>query len=431
MGCPISGPIRAGPNSTDGARVQFEPTQRQTEWLARLDRFMDVHVRPSAATYHEQLATERWRRPPIMAELQARAREAGLWNLFMPPAALAHAANGFRFDTPGLTNLEDAPLAEMMGRTEFASRVFNCAPPDTGNMELLLRFGSPAQQERWLAPLMNGQIRSAFLMTEPQVASSDATNVEARIVRDGDHYVINGRKWWSTGVGDPDCELLIVMGKTDPSAAPHAQQSQILVPRETPGVEIVRMLDVFGYDDAPHGHGEVILRDVRVPADHLVLGEGRGFEIAQGRLGPGRIHHCMRTIGAAEAALEAMCRRLISRRVFGKTLAEQSIWEERVARARVDIEMCRLLTLRCADLLDRLDGHKVRRDISMIKLAVPRVALAVIDDAIQAHGGAGVAQDFGLAALFAKARTMRLVDGPDEVHARVIARKELAQYVEA
>jgi len=411
--------------------MQFDYSDRQKEWLARLDAFMGAHVRPNAGAYYAQLECDRWRSPPVMAEMQVKAREAGLWNLFMPPAALAHAGHGYRFDTPGLTNLEYAPLAEMMGRLDFASRVFNCAPPDTGNMELLLRYGSPEQQARWLTPLMNGEIRSAYLMTEPQVACSDATNVETRIVRDGNHYVINGRKWWSTGVGDPDCRLLIVMGKTDPDAPPHAQQSQVLVPVETPGVEIVRMLNVFGYDDAPHGHGEVILNDVRVPAENLVLGEGRGFEIAQGRLGPGRVHHCMRTIGLAEAALDAMCARLVSRRAFGRTLAEQSVWEERVARARVDIEMCRLLTLRCAALLDRHDGRQVRRDISMIKLAVPRVALAVVDDAIQAHGGAGVAADFGLAALFARARTMRLVDGPDEVHARVVARKEFGRHAQA
>jgi acyl-CoA dehydrogenase len=408
--------------------MDFRLSDTQRHWIDRVSTFMEQWIHPNIARYHQEQAEGRWRTVPLMAELQAEARKAGLWNLFMPPAALAHAANGFAFDTPGLTNLEYAPVAELMGRVEFASRVFNCAPPDTGNMELLLRYGSPAQQERWLRPLMAGAIRSAFLMTEPQVASSDATNIETSIVRDGDEYVINGRKWWSTGVGDPACELLIVMGKSDPEAAPHAQQSQILVPRDTPGITVERMLSVFGYDDAPHGHGEVVLENVRVPAGNLILGEGRGFEIAQGRLGPGRIHHCMRTIGAAEAALEAMCRRLKSRTAFGKSLDKQSIWEERIAWARTEIEMSRLLTLRCADLLDRNDAKDVRHDISMIKLAVPRAALKVIDDAIQAHGGAGVASDFGLAASYAKTRTMRLVDGPDEVHSRVIARKELARY---
>jgi acyl-CoA dehydrogenase len=411
--------------------MDFRYSDAQRQWIERVSAFMDQWVYPNIARYHQEQGNTpetRWRTAPLVEELQERAREAGLWNLFMPPAALAHAANGFGFESPGLSNLEYAPVAELMGRVEFASRVFNCAPPDTGNMEVLLRYGSAAQQDRWLVPLMQGRTRSAFLMTEPRVASSDATNIETSIVRDGDHYVINGRKWWSTGVGDPKCDLLIVMGKTDRDAAPHGQQSQILVPRGTPGITVERMLTVFGYDDAPHGHGEVVLQDVRVPAENLILGEGRGFEIAQGRLGPGRIHHCMRTIGAAEAALEAMCKRLRSRTAFGKRLDQQSIWEDRIARARTDIEMSRLLTLRCADLLDRYDAKDVRHDISMIKLAVPRVALAVIDDAIQAHGGAGVAADFGLAASYAKTRTMRLVDGPDEVHSRVIARKELARY---
>lgn len=411
--------------------MDFRYSDRQLHWIERVSNFMDQWVHPNVARYHREqgdTAETRWRTAPLVEELQDRAREAGLWNLFMPPAALAHAANGFDFETPALSNLEYAPVAELMGRVEFASRVFNCAPPDTGNMEVLLRYGSAAQQDRWLVPLMEGRTRSAFLMTEPGVASSDATNIETSIVRDGDHYVINGRKWWSTGVGDPKCDLLIVMGKTDPNAPPHAQQSQILVPRDTPGINVQRMLTVFGYDDAPHGHGEVVLENVRVPAENLILGEGRGFEIAQGRLGPGRIHHCMRTIGAAEAALEAMCKRLPSRTAFGKRLDRQSIWQDRIARARTDIEMSRLLTLRCADLLDRHDAKDVRHDISMIKLAVPRVALGVIDDAIQAHGGAGVAADFGLAASYAKTRTMRLVDGPDEVHSRLIARKELARY---
>ena len=411
--------------------MDFRYSDRQRHWIERVSAFMDEWVYPNVARYHEEqgkTAETRWRTVPLMHELQGKAREAGLWNLFMPPAALAHAANGFAFDTPGLTNLEYAPVAELMGRVEFASRIFNCAPPETGNMELLLRYASAEQQVQWLQPLMEGTIRSAFLMTEPQVASSDAINIETSIVRDGDHYVVNGRKWWSTGVGDPACAVLIVMGKSDPDAATHAQQSQILVPRDAPGVRVERMLGVFGYDDAPHGHGEVVLDNVRVPAANLILGEGRGFEIAQGRLGPGRIHHCMRTIGAAEVALAAMCKRLKSRTAFGKRLDQHSVWDERIARARIDIDMTRLLTLRCADLLDRHDAKDVRHEISMIKLAVPHAALAVIDDAIQAHGGAGVAADFGLAALYAKTRTMRLVDGPDEVHSRVVARHELAQY---
>lgn len=409
--------------------MNFRHTDRQRHWIERVTAFMAEWVYPNIERYHAEQGHSpetRWRLAPLIVELQARAKEAGLWNLFMPPAALAHAANDFVFDTPGLTNLEYAPVAELMGRVEFASRIFNCAPPDTGNMELLLRYGSPDQQERWLRPLMEGRIRSAFLMTEPGVASSDATNIETSIVRDGDHYVVNGRKWWSTGLGDPGCAIMIVMGKSDPQAAPHAQQSQVLVPRDTPGVTIERMLTVFGYDDAPHGHAEVVLKDVRVPAENLILGEGRGFEIAQGRLGPGRIHHCMRTIGAAEAALEAMCRRLKSRTAFGKRLDSHSIWQERIARARTDIEMSRLLVLRCADLLDGHEAKSVRNHISMIKLAVPRIALQVVDDAIQSHGGGGVAADFGLAAIYAKMRTMRLVDGPDEVHSRVIARTEIS-----
>ncbi len=412
--------------------MDFAYSSTQREWLGRLNEFMDAHVIPASAAYHAELNAARatpGTRIPTMDRLQAEARKAGLWNLFMPPSALRHAANGFAFETPGLSNLEYAPLAERMGRLEFASRVFNCAPPDAGNMELLLKYGDRAQQDQWLAPMMRGEIRSAFLMTEPDVASSDATNIQTRIERDGDHYVINGRKWWSTGVGDPNCRLLIVMGKSDPDGPAHSQQSQVLVPIETPGVEIERMLTVFGYDDAPHGHGEVMLRNVRVPISNVIAGEGRGFEVAQGRLGPGRIHHCMRTIGAAEEALEAMCRRLVTRKTFGKFLHEHSVWEERIAQARVEIDMCRLLTLKTADLLDRHDAKDVRVDISKIKLAVPHMALRVVDDAIQAFGGAGVSGDFGLPALYAKMRTMRLVDGPDEIHSRVIARAELKPYL--
>jgi acyl-CoA dehydrogenase len=310
----------------------------------------------------------------------------------------------------------------------WASEVFNCSAPDTGNMEVLHRYGTPAQKARWLTPLMDGQIRSAFLMTEPAVASSDATNIETRIVRDGDAYVINGRKWWSSGVGDPRCAILIVMGKTDPAAAAHAQQSQVLVPMDTPGVRVERMLPVFGYDDAPHGHGEVVLEDVRVPAENLLLGEGRGFEIAQGRLGPGRIHHCMRALGVAEAALDRMAQRLLARVAFGKRLSDHSIWEQRIAEARTDIEMTRLLCLKAADMMDKVGNKAARLEIAMIKVAAPRTALKVLDDAIQAHGGAGVTTDSGLGYAYARARILRLVDGPDEVHNRTIARLELAKH---
>lgn len=412
--------------------MNFNYSAEQHLWRDRLATFFADHVLPAKDAFArtgEPSSEWPWRSPPMLAELQAKAKAAGLWNLFLPPAAQAHAANGFEFDTPGLSNLVYAPLAEMMGRYEFASRIFNCSPPDTGNMELLLRYGSPEQQERWLTPLMEGAIRSAFLMTEPDVASSDATNVETRIERDGDHWVINGRKWWSTGTGDADCKVLIVMGKSNPEAPTHAQQSQILVPVDTPGVTVTRMLAVFGYEDRPAGHGEVLLENVRVPAENLILGEGRGFEVAQGRLGPGRIHHCMRTIGAAEEALDLMCARLSGRTTFGKPLAERSVWQERIAWARTEIDMARLLTLRTAQLLDENDAKDVRADISKIKLAVPRAALKVIDDAIQAHGGGGVCGDFDLARLYAKTRTMRIVDGPDEVHTRVIARAELKPYL--
>lgn len=408
--------------------MDFNYSASQQKWRDRLSRFFEDCVLPAKDVFTRQQSESGawpWTCAPILAELQDKAKSEGLWNLFLPPAAQAHAANGFVFDTPGLTNLEYAPLAEIMGRHEFSSRIFNCSPPDTGNMELLLRYGSPEQQERWLTPLMSGQIRSAFLMTEPDVASSDATNVETRIERDGDHYVINGRKWWSTGTGDTDCKILIVMGKTDLNAPTHLQQSQILVPIDTPGVTVERMLDVFGFEDQPAGHGEVLLQDVRVPTENLILGEGRGFEIAQGRLGPGRIHHCMRTIGAAEEALELMAKRLSSRKAFGKMLSERSVWQERLAWARTEIDMARLITLRTAQLLDENDAKDVRADISKIKLAVPRAALNVIDNAIQAYGGGGVCADYGLARLYAKTRTMRLVDGPDEVHTRVIARAEL------
>ncbi|MET3473447.1 acyl-CoA dehydrogenase [Novosphingobium sp. 1529] len=411
--------------------MDFDYTPKQRTWMDRVGRFMQDEVIPTAPLYHRQLDSgpTRWHRPAVVETLKARAKAAGLWNMFMPANALGHAANDFVFDCPALSNLEYAPLAEMMGRLEFSSQVFNCAAPDTGNMEVFLRYGSPEQQERWLKPLMTGDIRSAFLMTEPDVASSDATNIETSILADGADYVINGRKWWSSGMGEPDCDIMIVMGKTDPAAPVHLQQSMILVPRDTPGVEVVRMLPVFGYDDAPHGHAEVILDNVRVPAANMLLGPGRGFEIAQGRLGPGRIHHCMRTIGAAEAALERMCERLVSRRAFGKSLYQHSVWEERIARARMDIEMARLLTLKTADMMDKVGPKGAQVEISMIKVAVPRIALSIVDEAIQAHGGAGVSDDFGLGRAYANLRTMRLVDGPDDVHNRGIARMELKPYL--
>ncbi|HVY84951.1 MAG TPA: acyl-CoA dehydrogenase family protein, partial [Caulobacterales bacterium] len=371
----------------------------------------------------------RWKVLPVLEELKAKAKADGLWNMFMPPSSgHANVDDSFKFEGPALSNLEYAPLAEIMGRVVFASEVFNCSAPDTGNMEVLERYGTRAQKDQWLKPLMNGEIRSAFLMTEPAVASSDATNIQTEIKRDGDHYVINGRKWWSSGAGDPRCKIAILMGKTDPSAHRYQQQSQILVPLDAKGVSVLRPLSVFGYDDAPHGHMEIELKDVRVPAENLILGEGRGFEIAQGRLGPGRIHHCMRTIGAAEAALEAMCKRLASRTAFGKTIAEHSIWEQRIAEARIDIEMTRLLCLKAAYMMDVAGNKAARGEIAMIKVAAPRMALKIIDDAIQAHGGAGVCQDFGLAKSYAGIRTLRLADGPDEVHCRTIAQIELGKH---
>ncbi len=347
--------------------------------------------------------------------------------MFMPPSS--HEDD--EFHGAKVTNLEYALLAEEMGRISWASEVFNCSAPDTGNMEVLIRYGSREQKRKWLRPLMDGEIRSAFLMTEPAVASSDATNVETRIQRDGDHYVINGRKWWSSGVGDPRCKVAILMGKTDPNAARHQQQSQILVPLDSPGVTVEKMLSVFGYDDAPHGHAQVLLENVRVPASNLVLGEGRGFEIAQGRLGPGRIHHCMRTIGKAEEALEKMVRRLMSRTVFGRKIAEHSVWEQRIGEARTNIEMTRLLCLKAADMMDKVGNKTAQREIAMIKVAAPRVALQVIDDAIQAFGGAGVSDEAGLATDYANVRALRFADGPDEVHNRAIARLELRKYANA
>lgn len=410
--------------------MDFRLTERETQWRDRVREFIEQHVRPAEDRYHaERDEGDRWAPVPVLVQLKGMARAAGLWNLFMPPAGLhPHVDNSYLFDGPGLSNLEYALCAEEMGRVEWSSEIFNCSPPDTGNMEVFHRYATHAQKERWLGPLMRGDNRSAFLMTEPAVASSDATNIETRIEREGDFYVINGRKWWSSGVADTRTNILIVMGKTDPDAQTHRQQSMILVPRDTPGVDVVRNLSVFGYDSAPHGHGEVVLRDVRVPADNILLGEGRGFEIAQGRLGPGRIHHCMRTLGAAEEALEKMVRRLMSRNAFGKPIIEHSVWEQRIGEARADIEMTRLLCLKGADLMDRNGNKAAQGEIAMIKVAGPRIALRIIDEAIQAHGGGGVADDFGLARSYANIRTMRLVDGPDEVHNRAIARLEIRKY---
>ncbi len=411
--------------------MDFEPTEKQTYWRNRVREFMNLHVYPRVEDYKaEDASGERWKVLETVQELKVKAKDAGIWNLFMPPTSgRAHVDDSFDFESPGLTNLEYAMCAEEMGRVGFASEVFNCAAPDTGNMEVLYRYGSAAQKERWLRPLMNGEIRSAFLMTEPAVASSDATNIETRITRDGDDYIVNGTKWWSSGAGDPRCKVAIVMGKTDFEANKHQQQSMILMPLDAPGVNIIRHLPVFGYDDAPHGHMEIQLNDVRVNAeDAMLLGEGRGFEIAQGRLGPGRIHHCMRTIGTAEVALEKMCKRLTSRVAFGKTVAEHSIWHERIARARIDIEMTRLLCLKAADMMDKVGNKFAAAEIAMIKVQAPNMALKIIDDAIQAHGGGGVSDDFGLAQSWAHQRTLRLADGPDEVHNRAIARLELGKH---
>ena len=401
----------------------FEYNDKTKELIARVEAFMDKYVYPNEVTYQQQMDSfgeNRWQVVPIVEDLKAKAKEEGLWNLFLP-----ESEKGF-----GLTNLEYAPLCEIMGRVGFAAEVFNCSAPDTGNMEVFERYGNENHKKAYLEPLLNGEIRSAFLMTEPDVASSDATNIETRIELDGDEYVINGRKWWSSGVGDPRCKVAIVMGKTNPDAPRHQQQSQIIVPLDAPGIEIVRMLPVFGYDDAPHGHAEVILKNVRVPKENLLLGEGRGFEIAQGRLGPGRIHHCMRTIGVAERALEKMCERILSRVAFGKRIADHSIWEQRVAEARTNIEMSRLLTLKAAYMMDTVGNKVAKSEIAQIKVAGPRIALQIIDDAIQAHGGGGVTSDFGLAKMYAGIRTLRLADGPDEVHNRTIARLELKKHMD-
>ena len=405
------------------AQMDFTLSERQTAWRDRVRSFMHSFVYPAVPAYDEHMQAEgisRWSPPPVIEELKARAFAEGLWNLFLPPSE----SDDENYRGAGLSNLEYALCAEEMGRVGFASEAFNCSAPDTGNMEILHRYGSPEQKATWLRPLLDGEIRSAFLMTEPDVASSDATNIQTSIRREGDDCILNGRKWWSSGVGDPRCKMAIVMGKTDPEAERHAQQSQIIVPLDADGVEVVRMLPVFGYDDAPHGHAEVLLRNVRVPASNIILGEGRGFEIAQGRLGPGRIHHCMRAIGAAEVAIEKMTDRLLSRVAFGKRLADQSIWEQRIGEARLDIEMTRLLCLKAADMMDKVGNKAARREIAMIKVAAPRTALRVIDDAMQAHGAGGLSDDFGLAHAYAGVRSLRIADGPDEVHLRAIARQE-------
>ena len=408
--------------------MDFTMSDKQTYWRGRVVDFMNEHVYTAEPVWEQQMhdfGANRWQVPAVLDGLKAKAKSAGLWNLFLPKDSLPEDSP---FRGAGLTNLEYAVCAEQMGKVEFGSEVFNCSAPDTGNMEVLARYANDEQKERWMKPLLAGEMRSAFLMTEPAVASSDATNIETSIKRDGDHYVVNGRKWWSSGVGDPRCKIAIVMGKTDPDAPKHSQQSQILVPLDAPGVEVVRMLPVFGFDDAPHGHAEVILNNVRVPASNLLLGEGRGFEIAQGRLGPGRIHHCMRTIGKAEWALEKMVKRLQSRVAFGKRIADQSLWEERVANARLDIEMTRLLCLKAADMMDKVGNKVAQLEIAMIKVQAPIMALRIIDDAIQAFGGAGVTSDPGLARAYAHQRTLRLADGPDEVHRRAIARLEFGRY---
>ena len=397
--------------------MDFDFPKKVVDLQQRLSAFMTEEIYPNEHIFEEQLASsaDRWTLPPIMEALKVKARAVNLWNLFLPKA----------HHPEGLTNLEYAPLCEIMGRSPIAPEVFNCSAPDTGNMEVLLRYGTEAHQNQWLAPLLAGDIRSGFGMTEPAVASSDATNIEGSIKREGNEYVINARKWWTSGAGDPRCKILIFMGKTDPTADRHQQQSMVLVPMSTPGITVLRPMSVFGYDDAPHGHMDVEFKDVRVPTENLLLGEGRGFEIAQGRLGPGRIHHCMRLIGVAERALEAMANRATERVAFGKPLAEQGVVMEAIADSRIEIEQARLLVLKTAHLIDTVGARAARSEISMIKVAVPNMALTVLDRAIQVHGAAGVSQDFGLAYAWAHSRGLRLADGPDAVHRRTVARLEL------
>ena len=402
--------------------MNFEHDSVAKDYIRRVSDFMDQHIFPNEDLYHQQMkeAKDRWEIPPILEELKKKAKAQGLWNLFIPKE--------YEKFSPGLTNLQYAPLAELMGRLQWASEVFNCSAPDTGNMEVLCRYGSPALQEKYLKPLMEGEIRSAYAMTEPLVASSDATNIETRIERKGDHYIINGRKWWISGTMANKCKVFVLMGKTDPSADRHSQQSQIIVDRNTPGIKVLRYLPVFGYDHAPHGHAEILFENVKVPAENLLLGEGRGFEIGQGRLGPGRIHHCMRLIGLAEHSLGKAVKRLSSRVAFGKRVIEQSVWEQRIAEARIDIEGTRLLVLKAADMMDRVGNKVAAQEIAMIKVAAPRMACRVIDMAIQAHGGGGVTADFRLADAYASARTLRIADGPDEVHCRSVARLEIGRH---
>jgi len=398
--------------------MNFDYSDKVKQLQHQVQSFMDEYIYTNERTFYEEIERERWKPPAIVEELKKKARTAGLWNLFLPESEYG----------AGLTNLEYAPLCEIMGRSRMAPEVFNCSAPDTGNMEVLVRYGSAEQKEKWLKPLLDGEIRSAFAMTEPEVASSDATNIRSSIVRDGDHYVINGRKWWTSGAGDPRCKILIFMGKTDPTGPKHKQQSMILVPLDTAGVRVERMLPVFGYDDAPHGHAQVLFENVRVPVSNMLLGEGRGFEIAQGRLGPGRIHHCMRLIGVAERSLEAMCKRVKSRVAFGKPLAEQGTIMADIATSRMEIEQARLLTLKAAHMMDTVGNKVARAEIAMIKVVAPNMALRVIDRAIQAHGGAGVTDDFLLAHAWAGSRTLRIADGPDEVHRDAVAKLELKKY---
>ena len=397
--------------------MDFELSPRTNELKAQIEAFMDEHVYPNEELYENQLNTQgdRWQLPEIVQDLKKIAYSKNLWNLFLPDSE--HGA--------GLKNVEYAPLCEIMGRVHWAPEVFNCSAPDTGNMEVLHMYGTPDQQRQWLEPLLAGEIRSAFAMTEPEVASSDASNIECSIKRDGEEYVINGRKWWTSGMGDPRCRVIILMGKTDPQADKYNQQSQILVPTDTLGVEVKRMLPVMGYDDAPHGHGEVLFNNVRVPINNILLGEGRGFEIAQGRLGPGRIHHCMRVIGVAERALELLCSRAAERETWGRLLADRGITQERIAQSRIDIDMCRLLVMKAAWMMDKVGNKEARQEIAMIKVAAPKMALEVIDRALQIHGGGGMTNDFPIAYMSAHTRAMRLFDGPDEVHRQQIARLEL------
>jgi acyl-CoA dehydrogenase len=399
--------------------MHFEYSQKVKDLQAKVSAFMDEHVYPNEQTFTDQVNTgDRWQPTAIVEELKKKAKAAGLWNLFLPDSEFG----------AGLTNLEYAPLCEIMGRSLLGPEPFNCSAPDTGNMEVIARYGNDAQKEQWLKPLLAGEIRSCFGMTEPAVASSDATNIESQIVRDGDEYVINGRKWWTSGAGDPRCKICIFMGKTDPNAERHVQQSMVLVPMDTPGITVNRMLSVYGFDDAPHGHAEVDFKDVRVPVSNLLLGEGRGFEIAQGRLGPGRIHHCMRLVGLAERSLEAMCKRVQSRVAFGKPLAAQGTIRADIAESRIEIEQARLLTLKAAYMMDTVGNKVARSEIAMIKVVAPNMALRVIDRAIQAHGGGGVCQDFHLAHAWAGSRTLRLADGPDEVHREAIAKLEMRRW---